>query len=366
MDSLIISNICQRPTRTLVSVAGVALGVVLVVINTGLVRGMLNERMMREQNIGAEIMFSRKGAGSPLSPSSVLSLDVRYVDRLAKILGVKAVSPVGRYVQTGSSGIGIEQVDGIDFQSYTAISGLRIVEGRVFQADDEVIIDEKKAHDSKAGIGSEIQVFGKRLKVVGIYAPVSGSRIKISLESLQRLLSSPNKCQFIYVKCNDPENQVEVLKRINTQLPGNIVVLTRDLVLGFGNSIPGLDGFVKAVLALSTVVSTLVILLAMYTTITERTREIGILKALGASKRYIVGVIEKEALAISLIGVAVGLLIAWVAGWGIERATSLQLEYHWTWVVVATLIGLAAGVIGALYPALRAANQDPVKALAYE
>jgi putative ABC transport system permease protein len=104
----------------------------------------------------------------------------------------------------------------------------------------------------------------------------------------------------------------------------------------------------------------------MYTTITERTREIGILKSLGASKRYIIGVIEKEAIAISFIGVVVGLLIALLARWGIERNTSLQLEFHWSWIVIAALIGLGAGALGALYPAIRAANQDAVKALAYE
>jgi putative ABC transport system permease protein len=365
MDSLIISNLRQRPTRTLISVAGVALGVVLIILNTGLVRGMMNDRIKRERNVQAEIQFTRKGAAS-ISPSNALPLDVRYADRLLKISGVRAVSPVARYIQLGSSGIGIEQVDGIDFDSYAAISGLRLIEGRAFQADDEVIIDHVKADKSQTQVGSEIQVFGKKMKVVGIYLPESGSRIKMALEAMQRAQSAPNKCTFIMVKCEDPEQQVAVQRRIDEELPGNIVALTRDIATGFERSIPGLEGFVRAVLALSIVVSTLVILLAMYTTITERTREIGILKALGASKRYIIGVIEKEALTISLIGAVAGLATAFAAGWAIERATSLQLEYRWTWVLIAALIGLAAGAVGALYPAVRAANQDPVKALTYE
>jgi putative ABC transport system permease protein len=119
-------------------------------------------------------------------------------------------------------------------------------------------------------------------------------------------------------------------------------------------------------MGLSMVVSTLVILLAMYTTITERTREIGILKSLGASKTFIISVIEKEAIAISLIGIAAGLVVALIAGFGIERATSLQLEFHWNGILTAALIGLGAGAVGALYPAVRAANQDAVKALSYE
>lgn len=365
MDSLILSNLRQRPTRTLISVSGVALGVILVILNTGLVRGMLNDRIRREQGLGAEIQFTRKGS-SVLSPSSIMSLDVRYGDRLRQVEGVRMVSPVGRYVQSGQSGLGFEQVDGIDFPSYAAISGLKIVEGRVFASEREVIIDEIKARQSKLGIGSTIQVFGKSLDVVGIYGPESGARIKMDLTHLQNYLVAENKCTFIMLKVDDPGRQQEVQERINSELPGNIVILTRDIATGFGRAIPGIDGFVKAVLVLSTIVSLLVILLAMYTTITERTREIGILKSLGASKGYIIGVIEKEALTISIIGVAAGLVVAFAAGWVIERMTSLQLEFHWTWTLMAAGIGLVAGALGALYPAIRAARQDAVKAISYE
>jgi putative ABC transport system permease protein len=157
-----------------------------------------------------------------------------------------------------------------------------------------------------------------------------------------------------------------VRRRINAELPGNQVVLTREIGMNFGSQIPGIGGFVKAVLGLSMVVSSLVILLAMYTTITERTREIGILKSLGASKAFIIGAIEKEAIAISLIGIVIGLVLALIAAFGIERVTTLTLEFHWTWILAAAMIGIGAGAIGALYPAVRAANQDAVKALSYE
>ena len=365
MDSLIASNIRQRPTRTLVSVAGVALGVILIVVNTSLVRGMLSDRMTREQGLGAEIQFSRKGS-SVVSVSSILSLDVRYGDRLKQIEGVADVSPVGRYVQRGSTGFGIEQLDGIDFESYQAISGLRIISGRVFQNDNEVIIDDFKAEQSKLTIGSDIPVFGQTKKVVGIYTPPSGSRIKMSLKTLQDAQSAPDKCTFIMVKCKNPADATIIQERIDNELPGNIVVLTRDIATGFGRALPGIDGFIRSVLILSTIVSTLVILIAMYTTITERTREIGILKSLGASKSYIVGLIEKEALAISLIGVLAGIAGAGLVTFILGKTTTLQLEFDWKWVLISAVVGLAAGVLGALYPALRAAKQDPVAALSYE
>lgn len=363
MDSLILANIRQRPTRTLVSVIGVALGVVLILINTGLVRGMLNDRMKREKGVGGEIRFLRPGSG--VLTTSSLPLDVRYADRLRQIEGVKAVSPVAAFIQGGGTGIGLEAVEGIEFESYAAMSGMNIIEGRLFENDSEVIVDDFKAAKSNAKIGNEIDVFGKKLKVVGIYSPPSGSRIKMSLAAMQNYLASANKCTLMMVKCVDPEKQEEVQRRINTELPGNTVQLIRDLP-SFERSIPGLNGFIRTILVLSTIVSSLVILLAMYTTITERTREIGILKSLGASKRFIITVIEKEAITISLIGVAVGLLTAFLIGWMIRATTTMQVEFQFSWIAIATLIGLAAGVGGAFYPAVRAANQDAVKALSYE
>ena len=365
MDNLVLSNIRQRPTRTLISTAGVALGVILVILNTGLARGMLNDRIRREQGVGAEIQFLRIGAQS-LSMSSAMPLDVRYADRLKKIPGVRIVSPFGNYLQNGNSGFGFELVDAIELDTYSAISNLRIVEGRAFQADDEVIIDEFKAKHGNLRVGGQIQVFGNKMKVAGIYSPQIGSRIKMSLGALQRALSQENKCLGILVKVDDGVAPEEVKRRIDAELPNNKVVLTRDIGLNYGRQIPGIQGFVRAVMGLSMVVSSLIILLAMYTTITERTREIGILKSLGASKTYIIGVIEKEAVAISAIGIVAGLVMSRIAAFGIERATTLRLEFHWTWILAATLIGLGAGVIGALYPAVRAANQDAVKALSYE
>src|SRR5262249_49301174 len=231
MDSLVLSNICQRPTRTAISMACVSLGVILVLLNKGLIEGVLNDRIRREQGIGAEIEFGRTQSG-PLSPSSIMPLDVSYRDHLQRIPGVKIVSPVGRHVQTGSSGFGFEVVEGVEFDSYSVISGISIVEGRVFQSNDEVIIDRFKAEHGKLGVGSEIEVFGRKLKIAGIFSPEVGSRIKISLAALQDSQSAPNKCTSLMVKVDDPARQEEVQKRIDAKLPGNVVVLRRDLVIG--------------------------------------------------------------------------------------------------------------------------------------
>src|SRR5215831_15796742 len=123
MDNLVLSNIRQRPTRTLISTSGVALGVILVLLMTALVRGMLNDRLRREQGVGAEIQFFRMGAQS-LSASNAMPLDVRYAGRLKKIPGVRMVSPFAHYVQSANTGLGFELVDAIELDTYSGISGM--------------------------------------------------------------------------------------------------------------------------------------------------------------------------------------------------------------------------------------------------
>jgi putative ABC transport system permease protein len=149
-------------------------------------------------------------------------------------------------------------------------------------------------------------------------------------------------------------------------LPGNNVQFTKDVFASVESSIPSLGVFLRILVALAAVVSALVVMLAMHTTITERTREIGILKAMGASRAYIVGEIEREAILISALGLVLGFGIALGAGFLIHKSTGLLFEYGWKWALAAAAIGLIGGAIGALYPAVRAANLDPVQALAYE
>jgi putative ABC transport system permease protein len=365
MDNLVTSNIRQRPIRTLVSVAGIALGVALVMLFTGLARGMSNDLQRRATNVRAELIFMRPGAVQ--LTSNTANLDTRYVDRLKAIEGVAEVLPVIRYVSQGSKGIGFEQVDGVEWNSYAQTNGINVVQGRGPEGLNEVVIDETKARNSALRIGDTIKPIGTtEYQIVGIYSPESGARVKMSLAAMQQAIEADGKCTFIFVKLDNPEQMEVVAKRIDQELPGNTIQPTRDVFTSFEKSIPYLGVFLRVLVGLAAVVSALVVMLAMYTTITERTREIGILKAMGASRGYIVGIIEKEAILISIIGLIAGFAVSLVAGYFIHRAYGLVFEYSWTWATVAAAIGLIGGVLGALYPAWRASNLDAVNALAYE
>jgi putative ABC transport system permease protein len=365
MDNLVTSNIRQRPIRTLVSVAGIALGVSLVMLFTGLARGMSNDLQRRASNVRAELIFMRPG--SVQLTSTTANLDTRYVDRLKAIEGVEEALPVIRHVFQGSRGFGFEQIDGVDWEPYARMNGLNIVDGRGPQGPNEVVIDQTKARNNNLRVGDAIKPLGTDdYRVVGIYSPESGARVKMPLEAMQQALEASGKATFIFLKLHNPEQLDEVAARIDRELPGNTIQPTRDVFTSFEKSIPYLGVFLRVLVGLAAVVSALVVMLAMYTTITERTREIGILKAMGASRGYIVGVIEKEAILISIIGLIAGFIVSLIAGYFIHRAYGLIFEYSWNWALVAAGIGLIGGVLGALYPAWRASNLDAVNALAYE
>lgn len=365
MDNLVVSNIRQRPIRTLVSVAGVALGVCLVMLFTGLARGMSNDLQRRASNVRAEIIFTRPGA--MMLTSSTANLSTKYVESLKEIEGVAEALPVIRYVFQGNRGFGFEQIEGVEWEPFARVNEIQIQSGRAPQASGEIVIDETKARNNNLKIGDAIKLFGdKQYQVTGIYAPESGARVKMTLAAMQEALESPGKATYILVKVQNPDQQVEVAKRIDAALPGNKIQFTRDLFTSLEKTIPYLGVFLRILVGLAAVVSALVVMLAMYTTITERTREIGILKALGASRRYIVLIIESEALLISAVGLLAGFVLSFAIGYGIHQIYGLYFEYSWSWAITAAAIGILGGALGALYPALRASNLDAVSALAYE
>ena len=365
MLELVLANLRVRPLRTLISVVGVALGVILVVLFTGLARGMSNDLSKRASNWKAEIVFTR--AGAMTMTSSNANVNTKYAERLLEIQGVAQAVPMYRYITAGEGRFGIKQIDGVDWPEFARMNQMQLVQGRAPTADDEAVIDEQEAESKKLAIGGTTELFGNRpFKVVGIFAPPSGARVKVSLAAMQNVLQAPNKCTYILVKIKDGENPQEVAKRIDAALPGNKLQFTADLIADAGQRYPELNTFLRALVALGGFVSTVFVLLSMYTTVTERRREIGVLKSLGASNFFIIGTIEREALMIGVLGTILGFIVSFAAAFAIQRFFKLVFEFGWSWTLTAIVIALGGSLIGALYPAFSAARLDPVTVLTNE
>jgi putative ABC transport system permease protein len=129
---------------------------------------------------------------------------------------------------------------------------------------------------------------------------------------------------------------------------------------------PMLSTFINIVIGISVTIGFIVIFQAMYAAVMERTREIGILKSLGASKFYIVNVILRETTLLAIGGIIVGIAISLAAGAAIRQRTTMPVDVNSGWVLRATIIAIVGAIAGALYPAFKAAQKDPIDALAYE
>jgi putative ABC transport system permease protein len=392
MNSLIAANISQRPLRTAISVIGVALGVILVTLFAGLARGVARDAAQRQSNTDAEIRFlsgeNMSLAGNPLmTPARYADAILHGVQPTAEdpdiepkppIEGVAAASPVGVYMQAGVAGFGFEMVDGLDYESFIKTTRLNLAkgrglgDGRTSGSEYEVVVDRYYADTGKdldgrpVDIGSRITVLGHQFTVVGIYEPSVLARVKIPLHTMQQLLGGVENCTFVMVKCQRPELADQVIEQLRTYYPGHHVISTSEIPALYSQGLGPVEVFLKVVIGLAVVISTLVILLAMYTTIIERTREIGILKSLGASKGFIVITIEKEAALISAFGVLLGFLAAVIGKLWLEANTRLLIDLQPKWLLIAALIGVFGGILGAIYPAMRAANLDPVEAISYD
>ena len=132
-------------------------------------------------------------------------------------------------------------------------------------------------------------------------------------------------------------------------------------------NLPGFDLAIKIVIGVAVVVGFLVIFQSMYTAVMERTREIGILKSLGASKWYIVNVVLRETMLLAVVGIAAGIILSAVTRRAIMfEKPVLRLFWSNAWMLRASVIAVVGALAGALYPAFKAAQRDPIDALAYE
>jgi putative ABC transport system permease protein len=365
MDSLVLSNLAHRPARTAVSIAGIALGVLLVVFTVGLAHGLLRERGKREANIGAQILVRPSGSIG-LGGGQSFTIPISHAAEVARIPGVRIAVPIGQHLDKSDSGFGMRLIEGIPFEQYAALNNLTIKEGRGLQNDNEVIVDSAWQKEKGATVGSTIELYERPFKLVGVYEPPGGGRLKIPLSTMQDQVGSENRCNAILVACDDPAQEEQIAALIQERFSQDQVILTRELPELYMSSVPALNVFLRVVVGVAATISMLVILLAMYTTVTERTRQIGILKSLGMSKRSIAWVIEQEAILVSVLGVFIGVLLMLVARFFVMRATTLTVDVEPKWIVISLVVGLIGGSVGALYPALRAARQDAVDALSYE
>jgi putative ABC transport system permease protein len=362
---MVSQNVLHRPLRTFITVLAVAVEVTLVIIVVGLTSGLLLESAKRTEGVGADIMLQPPSA-SVFMAFGGAPMPIAIADKLRQLDYVQAVAPV--LVQFNSVN-GLDIVYGIDPETFRAVSGGFVFHaGHDLQDPNDILVDDVYARSKKVKVGQTLHILEHDFHVAGIVEHGKGARLFVLMPTLQEMAGARDKASVFYVKCDRTDHTPAVIDEIRELLPKYEIRPLKDFIsLMTSSNLPGLGAFINVMIGIAVAIGFLVIFLSMYTTIIERTREIGVLKSLGASKAYIVQIVLSETTLLCLAGVIGGVGLSYLMrAIFIRLFPSLTILITPGWIARAGLIAILGGLLGASYPAWMASRKDPVEALAYE
>ena len=366
INKIVIENLKSRWVRTLLSALIIGVQVTSILTLVGLSRGMLQDQANRTRALGADIF---------LKPSSSTAFNFSTAPVLEKFLPLVARQPhVKQAVGVLSvSAILLTPLSGLDVAEFANFNGgIKFLNGGPFQGPDDIIVDEYYALQNRVHVGGTVNLINHQWRVCGIVESGRLPRLVVPLRTLQKLTGNadPPKITQILVKLDNPALTLQVVDQLNEAMQGNLQAVSMEaLVSQYSiNNIPVLRSFIVVVNVLAIFVGFLVVFLSMYTAVIERTREIGIMKALGARPRAILNLLIRETVLLAGAGSLLGIVMSFGAQALIMALVpaSLQVIQVPDWWGYASLIAVTGALLGAVYPGLRAARQDAIEALAYE
>jgi putative ABC transport system permease protein len=311
--------------------------------------------------VGADILVRAPG-------SAIIGFSTNFPEKVQTVVAQQPhVSLVtGTLVQP----IGMtDSVTGIDYEAFSKMSGgFRFLEGGPFQGPDDVIIDEAYAKGKNLRAGAYTEILNRKWRVSGVVETGKLSRLFLPLRLLQDLSANTGKLTVIYVKLDNTAATQETIAKLKDVLTDYKIFSMEEFIsLISVNNIPMLKQFIRVIIALGVLIGFLVVFLSMYTAVLERTREIGILKSLGATPFYILNVLLRETVLLSVAGTVIGILLTYGTKWLITSfVPTMAQAIVPDWWPIAAAISIFGALLGALYPGLKAASQDAIEALAYE
>jgi putative ABC transport system permease protein len=355
-------NLMARKLRGLLSIVAIAIQVVLILMIVGLTSGVISEWGKRQEGVGADILVQPPNSSIFFAFSSAVMAE-SLGDEISKLPAVDEASPT--LIVTDPKTLII--VYGIDYKRFNALSqGFIFRDGRPLAAPDEAIADDIVAQTRHLKVGDTVTLVNHPFRICGIVAHGKGARFFIPLKTAQELVGVDKRVSMFYVRSrgNTEAARAQILQ-LNPQ--NRVRSMSEYVTLMSSSNLPELKPFIKTMVGLGIVISFLVVLMNMHTMVMERTREIGILKALGFTRLDVVVMLLGETALLTLVGSLVGIGSTFLIQ-AILKQTNPSLTILLTpgWVVGSIGLALVGAALGATVPAVRASTYDPVEALAYE
>jgi putative ABC transport system permease protein len=364
LNRLVWENLKYRWVRTVLSALVVGVQIMLILTLIGLSKGLLEESANRAKGTGDDIIL-KPGSQAALTFTSGPTEEA-FVPFIQKQPNVEqAVGVLMHLVEV------ITSINGVDIPAFAKFNGgFHYLSGGPPTGPDDLIVDEYYARQNHLKVGQTVRFVNHPWHLTGIIRGGVLAHLIVPLRTLQQLTGNGGKITQILVKVKDRSKVSETVKQLNAVTKGNLqAVSIEDFVSQFSiNNISQLKIFIDVVVAMTIMVGFLVVFLSMYTAVVERTREIGILKALGAKPLKIMDLLMREALVLSVFGWLIGIGLAYLAKVAIMTTipASLTVIDVPEWWPRALLIAIIGAILGAIGPGLRAARQDAIEALSYE
>jgi putative ABC transport system permease protein len=355
-------NVTSRWVRSLLSLLAIAIQVILVLMVVGLTSGIVSEWGKRVEGVGADILVQPPNSSIFFALTSAM-MQESLGKQIEALPDVDDVAPT--VILTEPKTIMI--VYGIDYNRFNALSrGFLYRDGRPFQTADEALADDIIAQSMHLKVGDTITLLNRPFKITGIVAHGKGARFFIPLKTAQEISGVENRVSMFYVRSKGQTEQTrEEILRLNPK--NRVRSISEYMTLMSSSNLPELRPFIRSMVSLGIIISFLVVLLNMHTMVLERTREIGILKALGFSRFDVIRMLLGETLVLTLLGSGLGIAVTFFTRMLLHEINpALTVLITTRWIFLSVVLALVGAALGAVYPALRAASYDPVVALAYE
>src|SRR5215472_10605866 len=355
-------NLTARPLRCSLTILAIAIQVVLILMIVGLTSGVLWEWGKRVEGVGADLLVQPPNSSIFFAFSSAV-MPESLGEQSESLPGVDEVAPM--LIISDPKTLMI--IYGIDYKRFNALSqGFIFRSGHAFQEPDDVIGDDVVAQTRHLKVGDTVTLVNHQFRICGIVAHGKGARFFIPLKTGQDMVGADKRVSMFFVRSRgDTEGTREEILKLNPQ--NRIRSMSEYVTLMSSSNLPQLKPFTRTMVGLGIVISFLVVLLNVHTMVMERTREIGILKALGFTRLGIMRMLLGETVILTCFGCILGIALTFTIQ-AIMKQTNPGTPVLITsqWVASAALLALAGASVGAIYPSLRAASYDPVVALAYE
>lgn len=401
-STFVFRNVLRRPIRSTLTITGMAVAVTAVVALVGLSDGFTGS--MRQQYQGVSLIVTRKDSVSPLNTTmpEKVAQDIAALPDVGDNNICPGLLNINNIEELGTEPLAIQgwPAGNYRFRDLTMTDGRMLTENDLLkkrdlgkkdvghpdgQRDDRarVLVGENLAALKSVKIGDQLTISEKKCQVVGIY------KSPVDLENNMVLMLLPD-AQYIFgqlnpplitgctVKVHDPTpekvktiaNDIDTRIAEENHLPGKLKASSPETFLQANKQISMFRGFAWAVSIIALVIGGIGVLNTMFMSVFERTREIGILRAIGWRPRRVMRMILWESATLSIVAGVVGVL----AGLAIIRSLGLvpvlagpvQSAINWTIVLKGFSMAMLVGVLGALYPAFRGSRLLPTEALRHE